>query len=305
MRIATLLPSATEIVCALGLRDQLVGVSHSCDFPGDVAELPRLTHTHVPYERSSREIDDYVRDHLGDHTALYELDMATLEAVKPDVIVSQALCDVCAVATGDVEDAIGSLPGPPQLVDLNPNTLDDVLDDCSRVGEQTGATAAANELCAALRGRRDSVRERTAAIPMNDRPRLTFLEWLVPPFCGGHWNPELVELAGAIDLLGRPGKPSTTISWSQVAACEPEALLVACCGFDTQRSIDDIALLTEENVWEQLPAATRANVYVADGDDYFARPGPRLIDGLEILAHALHPAIHPPSAAGKCVKISL
>ena len=294
MRVATLLPSATEIVCALGFEEQLVGISHSCNYPESIAGVPVLTSTHVPYDKDSETIDEYVRDHLSGHEALYDLDVDGLQNAAPDVVVSQALCDVCAVSTGDVMEAINSLPSKPALVDLNPNTLDDVLDDIMRVGEQLGASDAATTLVADLCRRRDLVATRSASIPTSELPRVAFLEWLFPPFNGGHWNPELVELAGGVDLLGAPGQASTTQSWEAIVAAQPDVLFIACCGFRVDRALEDVAKMSVSAAWQQLPAVQSGRVYVADGNAYFSCPGPRLIDGLEIMAHAFHPNIHPP-----------
>lgn len=293
MKVVTLLPSATEIVCALGFEDQLVGISHSCNFPESVAGVPVMTSTHVPYDKDSVTIDEYVREHLTGHEALYDLDVDGLRAAAPDVVVSQALCDVCAVSTGDVIQAINSLPSKPALVDLNPNTLDDVLDDIMLVGQQLNAATAASELVADLSKRRDAVAARSATIPKAERPQVAFLEWLMPPFNGGHWNPELVELAGGIDVLGAPGQASSTLDWDRVVAARPEVLFVACCGFRTERALEDVRVISNTDAWQQLPAVQNGRVYVADGNAYFSCPGPRLIDGLEILAHALHPDVHP------------
>ncbi|MFN2329610.1 MAG: cobalamin-binding protein [Chromatocurvus sp.] len=306
MRIVSLLPSATEIVCALGLQEHLVGVSHGCNYPAGVDALPRMTSTRVPYNAGSDEIDAYVREHLGDNladnlsdnTALYDLDLDALAAVRPDVVVSQALCDVCAVATGDVRDAIRSLPGEPTLIDLTPNSLTDVFDDMLRVGEATGAQAAAQNLVSSLRARRDHVAERSDTIAKADRPRVMFFEWLLPPFSGGHWNPELVNLAGGHDLLGSPGEPSRTLDWQMVTDASPELAFIACCGFGIERALLDIAALGENPAWLSLPAVREKRIFVADGNAYFSSPGPRLLDGLELMAHALHPTVHPAPETG-------
>lgn len=293
MRIVTLLPSATEIVCALGLREHLVGVSHSCNFPEDVEELPVVTSTHVPYQESSEVIDAYVREHLSGHEALYDLDMERLVALEPDFIISQTLCDVCAVSTGDVMKAIESLPSKPVLIDLNPNTLDDVFDDVRNVGAQLGIELEANTTLLDLRERRDAIAARSAIIPLSDRPTVAFLEWVFPPFNGGHWNPELVNLAGGIDLLGSPGKASSTQDWVDIVSKQPDVLFIACCGFRVERALEDVDKISEAEEWRQLPAVKNGRVYVTDGNAYFSCPGPRLIDGLEIMAHALHPEVHP------------
>ena len=299
-----MLPSATEIVCALGLEDQLVGVSHSCNFPTRVLDLPVMTSTHVPYKASSKLIDSYVREHLTGHEALYDLDIDRLRDARPDAVISQALCDVCAVATGDVLEAIHSLPSAPVLIDLEPNTLDDVLDDILRVGQQLEAGEAGEKLVASLSGRRDRIAARTASIPMSERPRVVFLEWLYPPFNGGHWNPQLVELAGGVDLLGAPGEPSSTLKWETIVDTEPDVLFIACCGFRVERTLEDVQKVSQTDAWQKLPAVRNGRVYVADGNAYFSCPGPRLIDGLEIMAHALHPKLHTVPTSGACHIVS-
>lgn len=300
----TLLPSATEIVCALGMQEHLVGVSHSCDYPSGIKKLPAMTSTRVPFKEPSGVIDHFVRDHLSGHEALYELDMDALRAVAPDVIVSQALCDVCAVSTGDVTVALDSLPSRPRLIDLEPNTLDEVFDDCRRVGESLGNSARARSLYQELQSRRTVIAERTAAIPASKRPRVAFLEWVEPPFNGGHWNPELVALAGGIDVLGAAGKPSSTLNWEQVIASKPDVLFIACCGFSSERTMEDVTLLQESEIWSRIHATAHGRVLVADGNSFFSRPGPRLLDGLEIMAHALHPDVHPVSSYGSCIEVS-
>lgn len=305
MRIATLLPSATEIVCALGFGDQLVGVSHSCNYPPAVKRLPRLTSTHVPYRGDSQTIDNYVREHLAGHEALYHLDLDALAEARPDIVVSQALCDVCAVATGDVDNAICSLPGSPMLIDLTPNTLDDVFDDIARVGDVLDARLAAKSLVGELKARRDRVGERTAMIPAEDRPRVAFLEWLIPPFNGGHWNPELVKTAGGKELLGSHAQPSFTLDWAHVVERQPEVVFIACCGFVIDRAMQDVEIVSKLDGWNELPAVQNDRVYVADGNAYFASPGPRLVDGLEIMAHALHPNVHPRLPHHECKTVHL
>ncbi len=304
MRIVSLLPSATEIVCALGMEDFLVGVSHSCNYPHSVKQLPKLTSTRVPVESDSRAIDDYVRDHLDGHQALYDLDIETLEKVKPDVIVSQALCDVCAVATGEVDAAIAALPGNPMIVDLTPNTLDDVFSDISRVGDALDVPEMTSHLVASLEERRDRIAEISNGISEDDRPGVTFLEWLDPPFNGGHWNPELVELAGGRDLLGSPGQPSTTLEWDAVVESQPDVAFVACCGLSIDRAMEDVEVVRSADAWQSLPAVRSGRVYVADGNAYFSSPGPRLIDGLEIMAHAFHPKLFDRPAHYACRTIA-
>lgn len=291
MRVASLLPSATEIVCALGLDDRLVGVSHSCDFPESVQGLPVMTSTHVPYTKSSEVIDTYVRDHLTGHEALYDLDLEKLSAAKPDFIVSQTLCDVCAVSTGDVLAALRELPSKPELIDLEPHTLNDVFDDIERVGSALGVPLKARQLVSDLRERCRAIVDKTKKIPPDARPRVAFLEWLLPPFNGGHWNPELVEMAGGIDLLGSPGEPSATQDWAHIVEQQPDVVFIACCGLSVERAREDLLRVSHTEAWQTLPAVRNGRVLMADGSAYFSCPGPRLVEGLEQMAAMLHPGI--------------
>jgi iron complex transport system substrate-binding protein len=304
MRIVSLLPSATEIVCSLGLQDQLVGVSHSCNYPSGVSDLPAMTRTTVPKDASSDAIDQHVRRHLGEHTALYQLDIERLAEVDPDIVVSQRLCDVCAVNSDDVLAALHELPTQPRLVELEPELRADVFHDIRLVGRALNAAGAALQVLESLQARVDDVAERTARIPMHLRPRVALLEWLLPPFNSGHWNPELVALAGGIDCLGPSGKRSHTISWSDVLQARPDKIVVACCGLSQERTRADFVKLAQDEAWQELLESVDRRVYVTDGDAYFSRPGPRLIDGMEALAHALHPAIHPPSETGAQVVLA-
>jgi iron complex transport system substrate-binding protein len=297
MKIVSLLPSATEIVCALGLGAQLVGVTHECDSPAFVRDLPKVTTTLIPHDAASDRIDALVRAQSSTDEALYRLDIPMLEVLAPDLIVTQSLCNVCAVATAEVTDAAWRLPGSPPVVNLEPMTLDGVFDAILAVGAATNCDEVAAEVAAGLRGRVDAVARRTAAIPHEDRPHVAFLEWIDPLFNGGHWNPELVELAGGRDALGSPAQPSRTITWQQVVDAKPDVVFVSCCGYTTERALADLPILQAETGWASLPAVQAGRVYVSDGNAYFSRPGPRLVDSLEILAHALHPETHPPPAS--------
>ncbi|MEM8983648.1 MAG: cobalamin-binding protein [Pseudomonadota bacterium] len=296
MRIVTLLPSATEIVAALGAESDLVGISHSCDYPSTIANLPQVTSTTLPVSASSAAIDAAVREELSSEQSLYQLDIATLAALRPDVIVSQRLCDVCAVATGHVVEALAQLPTKPMLVDLSPMRLADIFADVHAVGRAIGRESEAAQLVASMEQRMMSVAVRTEEIAPSLRPAVGFLEWLDPPFSGGHWNPELIEIAGGRSVLGAPGEPSQTLTWDDVAAADPQVLFVAVCGYDERRAQVDVAALARTEPWSSLQAVRSGRVYVANGDAYFARPGPRVIDGLDYLAHTLHPSIHAVTA---------
>ncbi len=293
MKIVSLLPSATEIVCALGLGNELVGVTHECDHPAFVRDLPKVTTTLIPHDATSGQIDALVRAQLSTEQALYHLDIPTLEALQPDLIVTQALCDVCAVAAAEVTDAACRLPGNPPVVNLEPMTLDEVFEAVLAVGTAANRDAVAAEVVAGLRARVDVVARRTATIPPDQHPRVAFLEWIDPLFCGGHWNPELIELAGGIDVLGTRAKASRTLTWQQVVDAQPDVVFVSCCGYTTERTMDDLPILEAKPGWTDLPAVRTGKVFVTDGNAYFSRPGPRLVDSLEIAAHALHPDVHP------------
>ena len=291
MRIVSLLPSATEIVCSLGLEDRLVGVTHECDYPLSVRGLPTVTRTLIPTEASSGEIDRLVRDRLKTTRALYTLDMDVLEELRPDLIVTQTLCGVCAVAEEEVRVAACALPGRPDIVNLEPMSLSDVFASIRQVGSATGTDDLAEAAVARLTARVDSVAGRSAGL--TKRPRVALLEWIDPPFSCGHWSPELVRLAGGVEGLGREREPSRRLEWQEILDWDPEVVVVACCGFDVERTLRDVPMLFDVRGFDELAAARAGRVYVVDGSQYFSRPGPRLVDSLEILAHALHPAAHP------------
>jgi iron complex transport system substrate-binding protein len=291
MRIVSLLPSATEIVCALGLEDQLVGVTHECDYPPFVRQLPKVTRTLIPVEASSGEIDRLVRERLRSDGALYNLDLPVLRALGPDLIVTQALCDVCAVAEHEVQAAVCMLPGGPQVINLEPATLTEVLDCIRQVATRVGVDRRADEVIGALEARIAAVSTRSAEL--HTPPRVALLEWLDPPFSCGHWTPELVLMAGGIECLGHPGHPSRALHWDEVLASQPDVVFIACCGFSVRQTLRDLPLLSSVHGWRDLPAVRSGRVYVTDGSHYFSRPGPRLVDSLEILAHTLHPEVHP------------
>lgn len=291
MKIVSLLPSATEIVCQLGLGDELVGVTHECDYPPFVQDLPKVTRTLIPHDATSLQIDALVRERLKSQKALYTLDMPTLERLQPDLLVTQALCDVCAVAEEEVNAAACSLPGQPRVVNLEPMRLSEVFDCIRLVGDAAGISDRATGVIAALKLRVDDVIERNYSL--TNRPRVVLLEWIDPPFSSGHWSPELVRLAGGIEGIGREGERSRTTDWEEIVRFDPEFLIVACCGFNIERTMLDIPRLRQYPRFHDLTCVRRDQVYVVDGNSYFSRPGPRLVDSLELLAHTLHPAQNP------------
>lgn len=299
MRIVSLLPSATEIVHAVGLGDQLVGVSHECDHPAAVRGLPRVTRSLLPAATAtSAEIDAAVRDSVRKRQPLSALDADLLARLRPDLVVTQALCDVCAVAEGEVAAALAGLPGPPRVLSLEPHRLDDVLAGMLAVADAAGAADSGRMAVAALQRRIDAVAARSAAVAV--RPRVMLLEWLDPPFTAGHWSPEIVRLAGGAEVLGSEGERSRTVAWDDVRGADPEVLVVACCGFDLDRTRQELPLLTGRPGFGDLACVRSGRVFLMDGSAFFSRPGPRLVDALEVLAHLLHPDIHPRPAAAAC-----
>jgi iron complex transport system substrate-binding protein len=291
MRIVSLLPAATEIVAALGLVDDLVGVSHECDHPPAVAAKPRVTHCAIHGNaEASPAIDAWVRETLAATGTLYSMDEALVRRLAPDVILTQRLCDVCAVGYETVTAFAATLPGPPHVLNLEPSRVSAVLQDICHVGDVLGVPRRARTVVAGLEARIDSVRARAAGA---SRRRCVVLEWLSPPYRSGHWCPELVEMAGAVELLGRVGEPSARVGWSDVAAAAPDVLVLACCGFDAARTLADLPLVRAEPEWAALPAVRAGDVYVVDGSAYFSRPGPRIVDSLEMLAEMLHPERFP------------
>lgn len=293
MRIVSLLPSATEIICEVGLGAHLVGVSHECDYPSFVKHLPSVTKSLIPKNASSIEIDLVVREQLSTEQAIYHLDMNVLNELRPDFIITQSLCEVCAVAEDEVLDAICHLPGDVKIINLEPMTLEDVFDTLLLVGEETGFRKQATTAVINLKARVNKVISRTEKnIALESRPEVVFLEWIEPLFNAGHWTPELIEYAGGVSRLSNKHAPSTTINWESIIAVNPDVLFVACCGYNLQRTLRDMPLLSTKDKWSRLKFVMQKNIYLTDGNAYFSRPGPRLVDGLEIMAHALHPNVH-------------
>jgi iron complex transport system substrate-binding protein len=291
-RIVSLLPAATEISAALGLMHQLVGVSHECDFPKEVNELPRITRCPVHNSNlTSREVDEWVRRALRENGTIYTIDEPLLRTLRPNVILTQRLCDVCAVGYGTVAKLAQTFPGLLRVVNLEPMSLADIFDDIRRVADACDVRERAEKLMQNLCGRVENVRERAARIP--DRPRSFVMEWVDPPFCSGHWGPELVEIAGGFDPLGRKHQPSAQIEWHQVLDACPEIIVLALCGYDVARARRDYELLRRFPGFGSIPAADSGQVYVVNASAYFARPGPRIVDSLEILAGILHPTEFP------------
>ena len=285
MRIVSLLPSLTELVAALGHIDDLVGVTHECDFPPGVERLPHLTRSRIPPAASSAEIDKLVSDERG---SLYELDEARLARLEPDLILTQEQCDVCAVDERTVRRAASDLPGAPRVESVNPTDLASLHAMFHRIGGLLGPGA--REAAGAIVGRFEA----TAAEIARRRegrpaPSLVLLEWLDPPFAAGHWNPELIALAGGLEPIGRAGQPSRRLAWDEVHDAGPEVLLLAPCGFALDRTALEWAELRDRPEWSRLAAVRSGRVTLADGSAYFSRPGPRLEASLRIAAAAIDP----------------
>jgi len=272
--------------------DQVVGVSHECDFPKEANERPRVTHCPVHEQRlTSRQMDEWVRHALHENGTIYVIDEPLLCELRPDVILTQKLCDVCAVGYGTVARLAQTLPGPPQVVNLEPSGLSDIFDDIRRVAEVCDVPDRADKIITQSLNRVEAVRRRANAIVR--RPRCFLMEWIDPPFCSGHWGPELVEIAGGYDPLGRKHQPSAQIEWQEVRDVRPEIVVLALCGYDIDRARRDYEVLRRFPNFDSLPAAREGEIYLVNASAYFARPGPRIVDSLEILAGILHPEQFP------------
>lgn len=288
MRIISLLPSATEIAYALGLGEQVVAVSHECDYPPEVRGKPVAVRcVFDPSGMSPGEIDATVRSLVLQGKPIYRLERAVLEALQPELVLTQALCEVCAVPQRAVLAEIQSLRPPPRLLSLDPHSLEGVLEDILRVGEATGTRFQAQRVVESLRRRIQQVADTTSSAEY--RPRVVCLEWLDPLIVAGHWVPEMVALAGGQDALGRAGLPSFTVSWEQVVEAEPEVLVLMPCGYTATQAAQQVHLLARLPKWSQVPAVRQGKVFACNAHAYFSRPGPRLVDGLEMLAEMLHP----------------
>ena len=289
MRIASLVPSSTEMLFALGLGERVVAVTHECDWPPEAASIPHLTRTVVPAGLSAAEIDRTVRETVDSGRPLYELDAERLAEAEPDLIVTQAVCDVCAVSYDDVVAVAATLPSRPRVVSLDPMTLDEVLADIGRLGEAADAQAEARLLREQARRRIEAV---TRAVEGAPRPRVAAIEWLDPPFIAGHWVPEMIRLAGGEDALGRAGERSRTVAWDEIAAAAPDVAIVMPCGYDAERSAEEADVFAD-----RLDHLGARRVVAVDASAYFSRPGPRLVTGIELLGHILHPDLIPQPAA--------
>ena len=291
MRICSLLPGATEVVAALTPTKHLVGISHECDYPPEIAGKPVVVRPTIRADRASREIDRQVRTKLKSGQPLYELNDTLLGRVRPHLVIAQDTCAVCAVTPAQLHDAIHALPTVPRVLSLNPSTLDDVLADIQRIGDAITRRHEAALLVGHLRERLQHILLQIAQAGAH--PRVACLEWLDPLYAAGHWVPEMVAYAGGVDVLGTAGAPAKTVTWKQVCAARPDVLILMPCGFSIARTRKELASLTKRPDWKTLPAVKTGQVFLVDGPAYFNRPGPHLIDGIETLAACLHPSLVP------------
>ncbi|MER3543178.1 MAG: cobalamin-binding protein [Chloroflexota bacterium] len=290
MRIVSLIPSSTEIVCALGFEAYLVGRSHECDFPPSVRRLPVCTEPKFHPTGTSEEIDQQVRRILHEALSVYRVHGERLRQLQPDIIITQTQCEVCAVSLRDVEQAVCDwLDARAQIVSLEPNALADVWADMCRVAEALGVPERGLELVRGLKQRMAAIAERTRALP--EKPTVACIEWIHPLMAAGNWMPELVDMAGGIHLFGVAGQHSPWLAWEELRDRDPDVILVIPCGFDIPRSRLEMPVLMHQPGWADLKAVRSGRVYLADGNQYFNRPGPRLADSLEILAEVLHPEV--------------
>jgi iron complex transport system substrate-binding protein len=296
-RIVSLLASGTELVCALGLGEWLIGRSHECDHPAWVTRLPAVSHPSFDITGSSREIDERVRERLRAGQPLYEVDDALLLQLSPDVLITQTHCEVCAVSPADFTRQLAPKLERKQVLTLSGGTLSAILQDFVDVATVLGRPEAGKALVEAIRARLDELARTTRALPHH--PSLVCLEWIEPPFAMGNWGPELVELAGGTNLLGQAGAHSTTTPWSALREADPEVLVIAPCGFGIERTLGEVARLEQQPGWQELRAVRNEQVYVADGNLYFNRSGPSLFETPQILAEILHPSVLSPAHRGR------
>jgi len=289
-RVVSLIASSTEIVCALGCEDALVGRSHECDWPRSVLRLPAVSRPAFPTSGSSRAVDLALKERLARALSVYEVDAGLLKRLAPDLIITQTQCEVCAVSPADVERAVCQLTDrSARVLALEPNGLDDVWTDIARVAGALGVPERGRDLVHTLQWRVADIQRRAAALQA--RPRVAVIEWIEPLMAAGNWMPELVALAGGVNLFGEARRHSPWMTWDALVAADPDVLLVSPCGFDVARTRSELPALTSRPLWAALTAVRSGRVYLADGNAYFHRPGPRLVESLEILAEVLHPSV--------------
>ncbi len=289
MRIVSLLPSATEILFALGLDREIVGVSHECDFPAQARTKTVVIHSRIPHGASPAEIDRLVSEYVHRGESLYTVDAEVLQALAPDLIITQDLCHVCAASPDDLATTLARFDRRPEVLSLNPQDLSDVWRDILWVGEEACRGPQAESLLAKIGAHVGALEQRLAQLA--ERPRVAFLEWLQPFYAGGHWVPEMIQVAGGEDVLGKVRTPSFRVHLQEIVEAEPEILLIAPCGYSAQRARDEYLSMNFPEQWNGMPAVRSGRVYALEANGYFSRPGPRLVTGIEALAKVFHPAI--------------
>jgi iron complex transport system substrate-binding protein len=295
MRICSLVPSATETLYALGLGDSVLGITHDCDFPPEVTTEPVLIKPRVDPQAPQAEIDRQVRELVSRGESIYGVDADLLRSISPDLIVTQDLCQVCAASPDDLATALMRFPNPPQVLALTPTSLADVWGDIRRIGEAAGCRDVAGQLAQELEERVANI---TAATARADaRPRVLCLEWLDPFYVGGHWVPEMVAKAGGVDVFGRAGEASFRVTSEEIAACGAEVIVVMLCGYNLARTIEELRRYPIPAAWNGLPAVRDHRIFASDANSHFSRPGPRLAEGVEVLAHLIHPELFPEAPA--------
>jgi iron complex transport system substrate-binding protein len=310
MKIASLLPSSTEILCALGLEKNIVGITHECDFPPSISGKPHLTASCISHETmTSAEIDHQVRSQLDGHGSIYDLNTDLVSELKPDLILTQELCDVCAVSYKTVERAARMYVADAKVVSLEPNTIEDIFSNIKTVGGLCGVSDKADEIVNELKARIENIRsqlqkESSKSEIRNSKPKVFMLEWLEPPFAPGHWVPEQVEIAGGICLLGEAGKPSVTTTYEKLIETAPDVLVLIPCGYYTADIVRQIPNTIFPENFKNIPAVQNGEIWALDATSYFSRPAPRVVDGAEILAKILHPEIFGAPSEQEAIKIS-
>ncbi|MBV8176643.1 MAG: cobalamin-binding protein [Verrucomicrobia bacterium] len=288
LRLVSFLPAATEMVFALGLDDRLVGISHECDFPPAARTKPVVVRPALSLEKMAlREIDSAVAERIGSEQSLYQVDERLLEQLAPTHILTQNLCQVCAPSGNEITRVLTALPLKPEILWFSPHTVTEILTNLRELGAVSGRLAQAEKFIAVADVRLQNVIERTRTT--QHRPRVLFLEWIDPYYCCGHWVPEMIELAGGEDALGRKGSDSVRIGWPEISAFSPELIIVSPCGFDVGAAAEQATHLLQQPGWNDLPAVVGDRVFAVDSNAYFSRPGPRVVDGVELLAHLIHP----------------
>jgi len=287
MRICSFLPSTTEIVYALGLGDDLVGVTHECDYPPEARNKSKVIISLInPDELSSREIDDIITKNRNEGKSTYLIDIEELKEANPDIILTQGLCEVCAVSGNEVVESVKVLGHKPEMISLEPKTLEEILETVLIVGNATGKNEQAIQIVDKLKTRIQKIRSLLSE--ERDRPRVFCMEWLDPPYVGGHWIPEMVEIAGGENGLGKPAEPSFKVTWEDILEFAPQIVVVMPCGFSIEDTLKEIDSVTSHRYWNQIPASKKGQAYLVDANSYFSRSGPRIVDGLEILAKIIH-----------------